>query len=103
MAEADREKFLRSLEDLAEPSSGEKAVSRVSGVPLKESAPPVDDRGEEGLKWFSRGWAMVRRQTSGKHQLSDENVNGVWATEKNGDEEEIERWESSLDPPGLNT
>jgi hypothetical protein len=31
-------------------SSRENAVKRVSGVPLKESAPPLDERGEDGLK-----------------------------------------------------
>lgn len=54
VAEAERARSLSSFDDLAEPSSGEKAVRRVSGVPLKESAPPLEDRGEDGLKWLSR-------------------------------------------------
>ena len=43
---------VNALFDLAELSSGEKAVSRVSGVPscLYESAPPADEWGEAGLK-----------------------------------------------------
>lgn len=41
---------LSRREDLDEPSSGEKAVSLVSGVPLNESAPPADECGEDGLK-----------------------------------------------------
>lgn len=51
---------LRRREDLAEPSSGEKAVSLVSGVPLKDSAPPTEERGEDGLKaTVSRGCDMM--------------------------------------------
>jgi hypothetical protein len=42
--------FPRIFDDLEETSSGENAVSRVSGVPLKESAPPWEDRGEDGWK-----------------------------------------------------
>lgn len=38
---------LRSRDDFAEASSGEKAVRRVSGVPFKESALPLEERGEE--------------------------------------------------------
>lgn len=47
--------------DLTEPSSGEKAVSRVSGVPLKESAAPLEEWGDVGLKFPSRlcGRAIV--------------------------------------------
>lgn len=59
MADADRATPLRNLVDFAEPSSGEKAVTRVSGVPLNESAPPLDECGEEGLMRFSRDWAMI--------------------------------------------
>jgi hypothetical protein len=49
----DEPEFVGGLEyilNLVEDSSGEKVVSRVSGVPLKDSAPPLDERGEEGLK-----------------------------------------------------
>lgn len=62
VADAERAKSLSSLDDLAEPSSGEKAVRRVSGVPLKESAPPLEDRGEDGLKWLSRVCAMMNER-----------------------------------------
>jgi hypothetical protein len=35
-------------DDLVEPSSGEKAVRRVSGVPLGDSAGPLEERGDAG-------------------------------------------------------
>lgn len=59
VAGADRVRPLSSLVDLAEPSSGEKAVTRVSGVPLNESGPPLDECGEDGLKGFPQDWDMV--------------------------------------------
>jgi len=43
-----------ALDDFVELSSGEKAVKRVSGVPLNESAAPLDEWGEVGLKGPSR-------------------------------------------------
>ena len=59
--EALRLRALSSLDDLIEPSSGEKAVSRVSGVPscLHESAPPLEERGEDRWKAASLVCAIV--------------------------------------------
>jgi hypothetical protein len=48
---AERAKLLRRLDDFG-PSSGLMAVNRVSGVPLKDSAPPLDDRGDDGLSFW---------------------------------------------------
>lgn len=59
VVDADRVALLSSPADLVESPSGEKAVTRVSGVPLNESAPPLDECGEDGLKGVSRVWAMV--------------------------------------------
>lgn len=50
VAAAERAKPLSRLDDL-EASSGVIEVSRVSGVPLNESAPPLDDRGDDGLSF----------------------------------------------------
>jgi hypothetical protein len=51
------------LLDLAEPSSGENAVRRVSGVPsfLYESALPVDECGDDALNAVSRGCDILTR------------------------------------------
>ena len=52
---------LGSLEDFAEFSSGEKAVKRVSGVPscLYESAPPLEESGDDCWKDGSNKWLMA--------------------------------------------
>lgn len=57
--------------DLAEPSSGENAVRRVSGVPsfLYESALPVEERGDDGLNTDSRGCAILTVELEVPYQL----------------------------------
>lgn len=59
VVEAERQMPWRSLADLAELSLEEKAVSLVSGVPLKDSAPPLDECGDDGPNKLSRVCAMV--------------------------------------------
>lgn len=55
--------------DLAEFSSGENDVRRVSGVPLKESAPPLDECGDEGLNVaVSLGWCSMAFETSAYYE-----------------------------------
>jgi hypothetical protein len=46
------------LADLVKLSFGEKVVSRVSGVPLKESPAPLDERGDEGWKPTATLWSV---------------------------------------------
>jgi hypothetical protein len=57
VATAERAKLLSRLD--CEPSSGVREVSRVSGVPLKDSAPPLDDRGDDGLS----AWCAIAEDT----------------------------------------
>lgn len=72
VAEAEQASPWRSLHDLDEPSSGEKAVKRVSGVPLNDSAPPLEDLGDEGLS-RSRTRAMASVLEGAMRRLSEVN------------------------------
>lgn len=60
VADVERGTPFRRRLDFVTLSSAEKVVNRVSGVPFKDSAPPLDERGEAGLNGFSREWAMAR-------------------------------------------
>jgi len=59
VAEAEREISRETLIDFAEASSGEKILKRVSGVPSKDSAPPLDERGEVWWNESSRACSMA--------------------------------------------
>lgn len=62
-SDAGNDRIRNSLEDLDDPSSGDKAVSRVSGVPLNESATPLEECGDGGLKDVSCSWPAMMRLT----------------------------------------